>query len=189
MKIHGTAKGAALSTKDFGVAFGGNGNGCNEATYTFVGTMNDSVSITSAGTKACGQTFASGVVVDKNIVRATFSLGKQGTPTGTIYCRIWEADATIVETATFGEEAGVDIADLVIFPNFEDKTFTFTGDNKLEAGYWIGCEYNAGDGSNRGKVEQTTLTLVADTSSGSLTGSTWVADTGRETNCSIVYCQ
>ena len=27
MKIHGTAKGGALSKKDFGVAFGGNGNG------------------------------------------------------------------------------------------------------------------------------------------------------------------
>ena len=32
MKIHGTAKGGALSTKDFGVAFGG-AAACVEATY------------------------------------------------------------------------------------------------------------------------------------------------------------
>ena len=186
--IYGSASGANViyGKNNYGVAFGG-AVGCVEATYTFVGTMNDSVSITSAGTKACGQTFASGVVVDKNIVRATFSLGKQGSPTGIIYCRIWDADdpASIIETST----SEVNIAGLVTFPTFEDKIFEFSGDNKLEAGYWIGCEYNAGSATNRGKVEQTTLTLVANTSSGSLTGSTWVADTGRETNCSIVYCQ
>jgi len=50
MKIHGTAKGGALSTKDFGVAFGG-------AAATGCSTYPDSITTTAAGT-------VSGAVID-----------------------------------------------------------------------------------------------------------------------------
>jgi len=51
MKIHGTAKGGALSTKDFGVAFGGAAAAAGCSTYP------DSITSTSAGT-------VSGAVID-----------------------------------------------------------------------------------------------------------------------------
>jgi len=44
MKIHGTAKGGALATKDFGVAFGGAPAGCTEGAdliYATGGTIDD----------------------------------------------------------------------------------------------------------------------------------------------------
>jgi len=51
MKIHGTAKGGALSTKDFGVAFGGNGNGC---TGTTIEQTNQNATTTTSGVNAKG---------------------------------------------------------------------------------------------------------------------------------------
>jgi len=53
MKIHGTAKGAALSTKDFGVAFGGGAPGFIEATGGTITTIDTDYKVhtfTSSGT-------------------------------------------------------------------------------------------------------------------------------------------
>jgi len=155
-------------------------------TYTFIeGASTDSASISSAGAKACGQTFGSGFgsPLDKYIKSATFMLGKDNDPTGLIYCKIWNG-ASIVETSA----DTVDITTLTAgADNQVNKTFTFTQTTKLLDDWWIGVEYNAGDGSKRCKVKQT-YTLIADTSTGTLTASTWSPNTSRETICSIEYC-
>jgi len=155
-------------------------------TYTFNQDQDQASTMAQAPqSKAVGQAFHTGhVVVGSKIESATFTVGKQGTPSGTIYCRIWEADATIVETS--GDT--LDITSLSGDPPpFPEYTFTFSGDTVLYTGYWIGCEFNAGDATNRGQIGQSETT-VALTNSGTLFGTSWWTDVNRETVMSLVYC-
>jgi len=89
MKIHGTAKGAALSTKDFGVAFGGAAVVpsfvCQEAT-------GDAFSLGGSGgvrTKAGVRVLANHLAIGKTVTEVKFFLKKLSTPTGNINLAVW----------------------------------------------------------------------------------------------------
>jgi len=79
MKIHGTAKGAALSTKDFGVAFGGAAAPsfvCQEATGDYLGLGGASATRTKAGVRVKSGNPALG----KTVTEIKFYLKKSGSP-------------------------------------------------------------------------------------------------------------
>tara|TARA_R100000687_G_C6338986_1_gene113335 strand:+ start:20 stop:556 length:537 start_codon:yes stop_codon:yes gene_type:complete len=68
MKIHGTAKGAALSTKDFGVAFTVAETG---GTYTWTDCGSDDATGIYYGTSEVGAWIRSGTLIGKKITKLT----------------------------------------------------------------------------------------------------------------------
>jgi len=88
MKIHGTAKGGAISTKDFGVAFDG-GGGTPESTELWAITATGQEEAFSSTIPILGQLFETGhVLIGETITRFDANLSKQGSPTGDITARI-----------------------------------------------------------------------------------------------------
>jgi len=130
MKIHGTAKGGALSTKDFGVAFGGNGAAEPVISWEQT-TSNDHVQCSAlpiTETQKIGQTITNdslivGTVLKKIIfrLRNPFSSAL----TYQIYCRVWDSDGNIRTTS----ETEVYLNELETGSSWSDPadrvTFTF----------------------------------------------------------------
>jgi len=88
MKIHGTAKGGALSTKDFGVAFGGAAAPsfvCQEATGDYLGLGGASATRTKAGVRVLSSNSALG----KSVTEIKFYMKKNGSPTGTVNLAVY----------------------------------------------------------------------------------------------------
>jgi len=100
MKIHGTAKGGALSTKDFGVAFGG--AVCAETDYQNSPVTGDSAGRTIEGVNRPGVGFqinSGHVLVDKKVLRVTVKLDNDSkTPDATVAVRVRKTDGTEVGT-------------------------------------------------------------------------------------------
>jgi len=135
MKIHGTAKGAALSTKDFGVAFGGGAapEVC-QTSQAWDDEATDFQAALYAGNKRTiqGTIFITGSdFIGQNLKTATFYIIKTGSPEGSISCRLYPSAvknsglATVTETAsnTFSIQTGWSDG---------DHEFTFSGDNDIE---------------------------------------------------------
>jgi len=95
MKIHGTAKGGALSTKDFGVAFGGGGvesPHCQSEANTGRG-------FSAARTRAAQKVDSSHVLAGKDITKVIFTAEKEGDfSSGTLYARIYNNSNSLVGT-------------------------------------------------------------------------------------------
>ena len=87
MKIYGTAKGGAISTKDFGVAFGG--GAAPESTELWAITATGQEEAFSTAITILAQLFETGhVLMGETITRFDANLSKQGSPTGDITARI-----------------------------------------------------------------------------------------------------
>jgi len=100
MKIHGTAKGGALSKKDFGVAFGGG------RTFTLVwentATGTNFYVAASPNIPAGGQAFYTGhVAIGEVPTKITFNLKKTDTPFEDAELKLIASDGTTVK-ASFG---------------------------------------------------------------------------------------
>jgi len=100
MKIHGTAKGGAISKKDFGVAFGGNGR-----TFTLVwentATGTNFYVAASPNLPAAGQAFYTGhVAIGEIPTKITFNLKKTDTPFEDAELKLIASDNTV--KASFG---------------------------------------------------------------------------------------
>jgi len=120
MKIHGTAKGGALSTKDFGVAFGG------AAAETIIYSQTDASSnmynyesINVAG----GLKVGSGAsLIGEEINKVTFSLNKTGTPPqATLYARVFNTGSGITVKHEFGSLATSELTDTAEAYSFDDN--------------------------------------------------------------------
>jgi len=135
MKIHGTAKGGAISKKDFGVAFGG---GAAPQVCQTSQAWDDNATNLQSGMYAGinrtiqGTNFITGSdFIGQNLKTATFYITKTGSPEGTISCRLYPTAvigsglATVTETAsnTFSMQTGWSDG---------DHEFTFSGDNDIE---------------------------------------------------------
>jgi len=93
MKIHGTAKGGAISTKDFGVAFGG--GAAPESTELWAITATGQEEAFSTAITILAQLFETGhVLIGETITRFDCNLSKQGSPTGDITARIINSSNT-----------------------------------------------------------------------------------------------
>jgi len=115
MKIHGTAKGGALSQKDFGVAFGGNGAVAEllwQQTATGQSEGMQSGEVITAGEYFFGES----VLIDSTPTKIIFSLKKTGSASGTAELKL--IDDSYNEKASFGT---IDMDDLD--GTFAEKTF------------------------------------------------------------------
>lgn len=90
-----------------------------------------------------------------DLSRATWSIRKQGSPTGNVYARLY-ADATGTPTGShIAESKPIDITTLTT--SFADVDFEFEDEYTLAAiDYHIAIEYSGGDSSNRLEVEYLT---------------------------------
>ena len=134
MIIHGTAKGGALSHKDFGVAFGGGGGGPEEL---FSQTSGEHYGENNAGT-ICGKgweinagstTTAGNSCIDKTLTSFTINLKKGTGATGTLYAGVWSSsNSTVNPDTTFSGETN--IANLTTSGVY----YEYTGSHVLSAG-------------------------------------------------------
>jgi len=143
MKIHGTAKGGALSTKDFGVAFGGGGAATEEYCQS-TGAQDRDLNPATAGYNAIGQIFETNhILMGETVTKVTFSV-KAGVASpigGTYHAAIHSmtkpyADVTdpVERTASdsyLGSELPAD---------FEERTFTFTTPRTMVDGDMISIQ-------------------------------------------------
>jgi hypothetical protein len=119
MKIHGTAKGAALSTKDFGVAFGGAALPsfvCQKAEGSGFGLGGSGGVRTIAGVRVLSGNSAIG----KTVTEVKFNLYAQGSPSGNINLAVYNDEVD--------QGAGGSTLDASTIPSNGDpyEEFTFT---------------------------------------------------------------
>jgi len=137
MKIHGTAKGGAISKKDFGVAFGAPAPPDPLlASYT-EGT--DTMYVAGGAIPKRAETVVntSSAWYGLTVNRISFQIRKIGSPTGTFYVRIWDS-STVVKL----ELGSGNIADLTTSYVWTD--FTGGSSYTLAVGDRIGLEYTGG---------------------------------------------
>ena len=141
MKIHGTAKGGALSKKDFGVAFAQ----AAEQTSQEQLERDDARNAYQSSQAGVGLYLASNdaLGVGSKLVSYTAFVTKQGSPTGTVYCRVYNG-GSLETTAT----TTYDASDISSSPTFDEKEFTFDETHTLASGDFILLWYDEGDGSN-----------------------------------------
>jgi hypothetical protein len=162
MKIHGTAKGGALSTKDFGVAFGG-AAGCgdfeqltgsaNQDTFDYTG---QGIGINGAGSKLIGCT----------PTKFSMYLAQQGNPTGNAYAVImdyrdpWDDGGNIIVQSN-----NVDVSTIAHMPNQDWVEWTFDESNRhvLEQYDCVAVVYLSGTGSKYLVYKQQTTSQPFDT--------------------------
>jgi len=128
MKIHGTAKGGALSNKDFGVAFGGNGAGA-ELIWQQLETGEEE-GLSSGDVVRAGELFTTGhVVIDSIPTKFVFNLRISGTPTGIATLNLIDSSDTVkatfpLESTGLPLEVG-DLTDSFVSHNFVNDSNTF----------------------------------------------------------------
>ena len=132
MKIHGTAKGGALSKKDFGVAFGGGAIPCQTSeSWDDDSTLNMSSLYAGNNRTIQGAIIVSGSdFIGQNLKTATFYIEKTGSPEGTIYCRLYPTATIDSGLATITEQS-TDTFSMQTAWSDGDHEFTFTGDNDI----------------------------------------------------------
>jgi len=146
MKIHGTAEGAALSTKDFGVAF--SGGGANELTCetgdenedNFVGQQvasgpNRFIQVLGFNPQT-GNSF-----LDKTVDSITFYLKKRGSPTGNVTVKIYNASMAVQATSDTEIDSAADLSG-----SYAAKTFEFSSSFIITEDYTYGVV--SSDGTN-----------------------------------------
>jgi hypothetical protein len=135
MKIHGTAKGGALATKDFGVAFGGAAP-CVEATYGQTNTNSGRI-IYASRQGIAFEPESGNDIFEKTIKSVTFKLDKDsGSPDQTIYCRVRNSDGDIV--GTFGSKPATGLP--AVTPaerTFDDTQITLSSGDMITLEYAI----------------------------------------------------
>jgi len=140
MKIHGTAKGAALSTKDFGVAFGG----AAPANEYCQSTYDEDYNLKSPQPFFVGVQLKAGHI----LIGETGTISKQymkkvGSPTGTATCAVYTVANYHTAEFTFGT---IDVSTLTT--SSVQQTFTNTDGYVFQADDILGIYYTNGDSSN-----------------------------------------
>jgi len=198
MKIHGTAEGAALSKKDFGVAFGGgaapvtcsNTPAFDNLTGNIEQAMHASNKRLQQGCKA----IAGSSLIGQKVSTATFRLFKKGSPTGTATVKIY-SDAVNGAGLSSVLEQSITNLDVSTLPEDEekiDKDFEFTGDTTIDEDNAIILVYTSTSsglsdwisnnmGTPSAPVENTTFNYQQDAGN-----AVWESATGFE--CRVKLC-
>jgi len=128
MKIYGTAKGGALSKKDFGVAFGGNGVApCVEATYTWSDSTSDNPIGITNGVQSAGMWVRAGDLVGATIKTLTQKMYRHVDPaSGNMICHQINSGDTGAIKSTSDPIAISEISSTsTSYSNATSITFTF----------------------------------------------------------------
>jgi len=141
MKIHGTAKGAALSMKDFGVAFGG---GISPETQYCQPLYDESIPVGTwyGGGSREGVQFKTGhTLIGVSATKATVHSKLVGSPTGTMYFRIFNTSGTL--QFEFGSKDVEELTEEVVSYQFNSgSSYTIQADDILA------LDFTGGDASN-----------------------------------------
>ena len=153
MKIHGTAKGGALSKKDFGVAFGGAPTECeDDNSGTKGGDGSEWGLAAGAFPLGLGMSFASGhVLIDKEILNMTVWLQISGTSlgTGTLKAYLWEGSGDPATPDDYRAVSdGVSSGTIASSPDSTEVTFTFSSPATLQAGDYMSVQLPSISGSS-----------------------------------------
>jgi len=131
MKIHGTAKGAALSTKDFGVAFG---SAAAEITCETGDETNDNFVGQNMGSgqfiQVLGFNPQSGnSFLEASVDSITYYLKKRNSPTGNVTVKIYNDSEAVQATSTTEIDSEADLSSSFEAIKFEfGSSFTITED-------------------------------------------------------------
>lgn len=106
-----------------------------------------------SGTRsAVGQTFKG---KDAKAGLVSFYLGKYGSPTGSVYAKIYEHTGTfgtsgIPTGSPLATSEPIDVSSLTAYPDYDMETFDWEEPYQLERekDYVVTCEYSGGDSSN-----------------------------------------
>ena len=154
MKIHGTAKGGAISKKDFGVAF--SGGAVIEVCQTSQSWDDNSTQAAAALYVPDTERTIWGAIIlngsdfiDQNLKTATFYITKTGSPEGTITCKLYPSAvldsglASVTETSTNSVSMETGWSD-------GDHEFTFSGNNDIEENnaLVLFCTFTSSDDEN-----------------------------------------
>jgi len=157
MKIHGTAKGAALSTKDFGVAFGGVPPRSFNQMFTGAGPYSDAA--LNGGVIARGEWTVDSTkwAYTTNIALGKFTVGlrKSDTLTGTVSCKMGTIGAGTSFSIT--ETSSTTYGDSDIDASFEDFDFLFANTNDLVNNTFVAVFYDADENLIMGKDATTNV--------------------------------
>jgi len=138
MKIHGTAKGGALSKKDFGVAFGGGAAPCVDATYTNLPT--ETLTARALDTSRWGQGFqatSGNNIFTKTIKSVTVKLDNDDrSPDETISARIRTVSTGAI-VGTFGELDATTLTDTPTEYTFDTNEVTLSSGDLITVEYPI----------------------------------------------------
>jgi len=152
MKIHGTAKGGALSKKDFGVAFGGGGAAITELWAENGTGQNEGF---GTGITILAQRFQTGqVLMGKTITRFDVSLRKEGSPTGDITGRIINSSNT--QKLNMGTLDAATLTTSYVTHTFENLDGYVLADGDRLAIYFVGDDSNKPDWSMNTSSEANT---------------------------------
>ncbi len=117
--------------------------------YTYSPSDNSSIQLSDTDNSAGGVGVSSGSsIIGKKVTRAKFQLKAESSPTGSVYCRIWNSSGSIVATLDYwnGSSLGTLNASSVSsdWTEYEFRNTTFNwGSSSVQAGWVIGIEYNA----------------------------------------------
>jgi len=185
MKIHGTAKGGAISKKDFGVAFGG-----VPAPDPLLASYTDGGDVMNIGGGAIPK--RAEVVVNTSsawygltVNRISFQVRKYGSPTGTFYVRIWDSSSVVKLELGSGT-----IEDLTT--SFVWTDFTGASSYTLAVGDRIGLEYSGGTWADdvlqcQGITTSDAYDPPNTTQYYQNTAGTWIAQTDHDINFKLWY--
>ena len=140
MKIHGTAKGGALSTKDFGVAFGG-AAACVEATYNDLPDESLEGRVVGVGRLGIALQINAGHVLEDKLVKSVTVILDNVTrsPDETIFVRARNAAGDVIEE--FGEMNATNLTSSVVEYQTDQPPFTNINQITLSADDMITVEY------------------------------------------------
>ena len=179
MKIHGTAKGGALSKKDFGVAFGGGAASTSEYCQE-TGAQNRDLANPS-GYNAIGQIFETGhTLIGKTVTKVTYYI-KRGVADplgGTVHAAIHSMTAPYADDENPTEQTASDTINADdLTESFAANTFTFTTPRLMADGDMISIqtENTTGTGS---------VVIIQNDDSAAMTNGVW---SRTQTNWATVW--
>jgi len=189
MKIHGTAKGGALATKDFGVAFGG-APACTEEYYTLPDETLIERNIGVAREGVAFQPTSGNAIFEKTVSSVTVSLDDDNrSPDETISVRCRNSSGAVV--ATFGQMNAATLTSSKVEYTFDTNQIT------LSSGDMITLEYpiTSGNPIAASVYKTDTINYVSNANTLASTGgviTTWAtwSDFGYFWNWfKVIYCE
>ena len=142
MKIYGTAKGGAIGKKDFGVAFGGgapspSGGSCEQTVISGVVLFG----VAQYGSRIGIEISTGFDCIGGAIKSVVFNFKKEGSPTGTVYARVYNS-SNVLKCTLGSFDVSTTSTSLTNY-TFDSPDTTYV----LTDGDFIVLEYGAGTGS------------------------------------------
>jgi len=195
MKIHGTAKGAALSTKDFGVAFSAPAEVTCSNTPAFdnlTGNIEQAMHASNLRLQQGCKAISGSSLIDQKVSTATIRLFKNGSPTGTATIKIYSDAINGSGLSSVRETSSTNLDVSTLTTSFVDYDFEFTGSTTIEEDNAIILVYTSTSsdtsnwiGNNMGQpgspVENTTFNYQKGAGA-----PVWESETGFE--CRVKLC-